>query len=294
MNDTKTVKEVVLFLASKWKKIIGISFAGSVIVALLTLLMPNIYRSYTILAPNSNEMNSKFGGQLGGLAALAGINSTNATNDKSLLAIEIMRSMSFITEFINENDLKVALFAVKKWDRETGEIQIDEQVYDSKNKKWVRDVSFPQSVEPSYQESYLRFNEIFSVKNDKLSGLITISIEHESPIVAKSIVEKLTNKINTYMREKDSLEAARSIEYLNAEYEKISNKNSKDTLSFLIEEQFKKIVLTKVKPDYVFTVIEKPIVPELKSKPLRALIVVGFSIVLFATICLFYLVKLDD
>ena len=55
-------------------------------------------------------------------------------------------------------------------------------------------------------------------------------------------------------------------------------KKTVDTFYNLIEQQQQKLMLAKVRNDYVFKVLDAPIVPERKDSPKRALIVIFSSL----------------
>lgn len=67
--------DLLLILAKNWKMIVGVPFLVSVITAIITLFMPNIYTAKAMILPgddNSGGMMSAMMAQMGGLAGLAG------------------------------------------------------------------------------------------------------------------------------------------------------------------------------------------------------------------------------
>ena len=100
----------------KW--LIGaITFAAAAIAVIVALMLPNIYRAEALLAPNEQEGAgglSALAAQYGGLASLAGIN-LRGKADKTALALEVLQSRKFISDFVERHDLSVpssALFGV--------------------------------------------------------------------------------------------------------------------------------------------------------------------------------------
>ncbi len=80
------------------------------------LSKPDIYKASAILAPASSEGGggiNAMAGQLGGLASFAGINLGGVGVDKTALALEILKSRSFIEAFISKHELLVPLMAAK-------------------------------------------------------------------------------------------------------------------------------------------------------------------------------------
>ena len=70
----------------------------------------------------------------------------------------------------------------------------------------------------------------------------------------------------------DIQEAEESIRFLEAQREKTSLVTLDEVFAQLIEEQTKTIMLANVSKDYVFDVIDPPVIPEMRIKPSRALI----------------------
>lgn len=279
--------------ADKWL-IIGISLLAAVLAAAIALQMPNIYRAKVVVAPSEEAQGGGIGamaGQLGGLASLAGINLNSGKVDKAGYAQEVLKSRAFIVSFINRHKLLAELMAVDKWNREENILEFDPETYDSKNKVWVRDVKPPQQSQPSDWEAFEAFQNIFSVSQDKQTGMVTITVDHYSPEIAAKWASLLVGDINDVMRERDVSEARRSIEYLREHLQKTSIAEVQTIFYQLIEQQAKTIMLAEVRPEYIFKTVDPAVAPEKKEKPKRALIVVLATVLggMFAT--LFVLVR---
>jgi uncharacterized protein involved in exopolysaccharide biosynthesis len=260
----------------KWW-IAGITTIASIIAVVFALSLPNIYQSEALLAPASSSSGG-LGGlakQYGGLASLAGISLPGGgSDDKTALGLEVMKSRRFIAEFIEHHDLLVPLMASSGWDQSTGDLIIDNEIYDSTAKKWVRDVSPPKRPVPSLQEAYEEFEELLSITEDKENGFISLSIKHYSPVVAQQWVVWLIEGINNTLREQDVIEAERSIAYLKQQVEATLLTDLQSMFFELIQSQTETIMLAKVRQEYAFKTIDPAVVPEKKSEPKRALICV--------------------
>jgi len=256
--------------------IISVLFAVSSI--FYALSQPNVYKASALLAPASSEGGAgglaALAGQFGGLASMAGINLGGGSSDKTALALEIIKSRSFIEKYIAKHDLLVPLMAAEKWDIASDSLVLDEELYDQVNKKWLRDVSPPKKPEPSSWEAYKKFSDLFSIAQDKTTGMVTIEIEYYSPTIAKQWLSWLIADVNEFMREQDQQEAQDSINYLKSKLDKIEVASMTTVFYQLIEEQTKNMMLTQVKAEYVLKTIDPPQVPDIKSGPKRALIVV--------------------
>lgn len=257
-----------------WICIITILFA--IITICITINLPNIYKSSVLLAPAQDSNTNKTAllmNQLGGLASLAGIGSNSSGVNEETIAIETLTSQRFLKKFIARHQLLVPLMASSSWEMKNNSLNIDSKIYDSKNKIWVRDVTPPFNKKPSLQEAYRFFiKNNLVVDQDKDTGLLTVSVEFYSPYLAKQWVSWLIDDLNEEIREQDMSDAELSMKYLEKQLNKTSLAENRGMLYQLIEQETKTLMLTKVKEEYAFKVVDPAVVPELKDKPKRALL----------------------
>ena len=259
--------------AGKWliTGITAIFAAGAVLYA---LSLPNIYKSEVLLAPVESESGMKLSGQLGSLAALAGVNLGGGSGSKTGLAIEVLKSREFLGQFIERYNLYVPVMAVKGWDQASNTLLIDNDVYDSENNKWIREVKAPRKEKPSLLETYEEFLKLVNVQHDTKANMVRVSVEYYSPELAQQWVTQLVADLNQYMREREAADATRSIAYLNSQVAQTNLADARSMLFSLIEEQTKTLMLANVRDEYVFSTVDPAVIPEMKNKPKRSLIVV--------------------
>ncbi|HCG6695227.1 Wzz/FepE/Etk N-terminal domain-containing protein [Vibrio parahaemolyticus] len=266
----------------KWI-IIATTFVFAVGAVLYALSLPNIYKSDALLAPSDSSNGgglSKMGGQLGGLAALAGVSLSSGESSQTALAVQVIKSRQFIEAFINKHNLLVPLMAVEGWDLTNDRLILNKELYNSDSEKWLRKPDGLRGAKPSEQEAFEKFkNEILNVSQDKDSGLYTISVKHYSPYVAQQWVNWLIEDINKVMRERVITEASQNLDYLSIQLQKTSIADMQSTFYKLIEEQTKRLMLAEVQDEFVFKVIDPAVVPELKTEPKRALICILGSLI---------------
>lgn len=280
-NSSSRVDEIYIrdIFSVIWLKkipIIVITLVVLIIALIYVKNLPNVYKS-EVLVMHSQDSSSALPGQLGGLAALAGVN-VNGKNDKSNLAIQILKSRYFITKFISKYDLAIPLMASRGWDVKTDSLIIDDKVYDEKSKKWVREALFPFTSAPSSQELYSRFLEILVINRDLDNGTIKISVEFYSPSLAKKWVDALITEINNEIRDRELTEAMNSIDYLESQVENTNIAGIKTLLFSMIEEKVKVRMLANIKADYALQIIDPPVVPEVKSGPKRMIILLLIAV----------------
>ncbi len=277
----------------KWL-IIVITFIFAIGAVVFSLSLPNIYKADVLLSPTESSQGgglSKMAGQLGGLAALAGVNLGGTEASQTELAVQVMKSRQFIENFIDKHGLLVTLMASKGWDLSNNLLTIDEDIYDPITKKWIREPKGLRGAKPTAQEAFEVFNQdVLSVTQDKESGLYRVSVKFYSPYLAKDWVTWLVEDINKVMRERTINETTQNLSYLNTQLKKTAVTDMQSTFYKLIEEQTKSLMLAEVQEEFVFKIVDPAVVPEVKNGPQRALIcilgtliggVLGVVVVLF-------------
>ncbi len=292
--ENKIEKEIDLIklFSLLWDKkyLIGsITFIFSFFSILYALWLPNIYSSKSVLHPvidDATEVNalSSMASKYGGLAAATGISlPQNVGVSKTAVMIATINSREFFSHLLTFDNIKLNLFATKAYNPETKAIEYDPKIYNSETKKWIEG-------EPTDLEVYKMYGKVLSLNEDKVSGLITISIDHQSPIFAKDFLELIIYEINDIMRNRDIVESTESLEFLTSQLSKTPQSDIKFSINQLIETQLKKQMLTKVRKYYILNPIDAPFIPEEKSEPKRSEIVILFTILglIFSIIIVMY------
>lgn len=287
--------------AGKWL-IVGVTSVFAIASVVIALMLPNIYKSEALVAPANAEQQGGIGAlasQFGGLASMAGLNLGGGSSiDKTQLAISVLKSRQFATNFIENHQILPQLMAAESWKQNDDSLHYDVSLYDSSKQLWVREVEAPKQPKPSAQEAYKTFSEIVAVQVDKDTGLIRIAVEHLSPSIAQQWVTWLIEDINAEMKKREVAEAIKSTEFLEKQISETHVADIRTVLYQLIEEQTKTIMFAEVRDEYVFKTIDPAIVAEEKFKPKRALVCIvgtllgGFLAGLFVFIR-FFLRKAD-
>ncbi|MBH0048889.1 MULTISPECIES: Wzz/FepE/Etk N-terminal domain-containing protein [unclassified Pseudoalteromonas] len=276
--------------------IVGITALFSVIAVLFSLSLPNIYRSEALISVVEQGQDSPLSGlssTFGGLASIAGINLQAGSGSKRDIAIETLKSRTFISDFININELKPLLIGVEGWNAEKNELIYDSEVYDIENNIWVREVSYPKTKTPSDLEAYrYLIKENLSISEDEDTGFIRVSIKHYSPYIAKRILDSLINSINNKLRMIDIEEANKSVVFLQSKLKETKNVDIRKIMFDMIEGQVQNQMLAEVRDEYVFKTIDPAIVDEVKFSPKRAILsimgaILGFFIAVFSLLVFF-------
>ena len=263
----------------------------SLVLVIYALALPNTYTSRAVVIPVDQNLDNNVG--TSSLNALRGIGFGNfgfnaqgfvLDKDKTLNTI---RSISFVEYFLNDEILK-GFYAAKKYDPKTGQLLIDEKVFDEENNKWVRKVDPILGAKPSAQEFFIQYSTRLMVVEDRRTGLISIGLEHISPKFSKYFVEHLVESLNKYMSEEAAKEASLFVDYLKLEIQKNNIKDIDAVFSLLLQQNIQKMMYAEAKPDFALKYVSKPVIPLFKSGPSRAIICIfGFIFFQVLIICYF-------
>jgi uncharacterized protein involved in exopolysaccharide biosynthesis len=242
----------------------------AVLSIIFALTLPNVYKSQALLAPTSMNVNSKLS-QYDAIASVTGFNLGESSPDVTL-ALAFINSKKIIRQLMKHESFLPDLMAAKKWDIESNSIIYDDDLYDNKDKKWVREVKFPLQQVPSEQEVFELFSEKIKIFINKDNQLITLSVDHLSPSVAKQWVDWILEEANMMVANLRIEEAESSINYLNEQIKLTPYAELRTMFFDLIQKNTQNMMLAKVNKQYALTIIDPPLVPETKFRPQRLLI----------------------
>ena len=270
-NYNDEIDLLELFMIA-WKRklfIVSLTSIFAVVSVLYSLSLPNVYTSTSLLAPANKEeaFSSRLGG-MSGLAGLAGVNlSQSSSASTSEEAIERVKSFNFFSNYFLPNIELENLLAIKKWDPESNSLFYDENTFDVTNKKWVEN-----NTQPSNQTAYRKYANIFKIVVDDETSFVTFSVEHQSPEIAKKWLDIIIYNINESMREIDKTDAQNAINFLNETANSTSIQSIREVIGRILESKMQTLMLASTNKAYVFKVLDSPIVPEVKSGPIRSII----------------------
>lgn len=278
-NDTQydevvDLRELFGVLWAGKNKIIAITAVFALASVIYAVSLPNQYKATALLAPAQLDSSGLSGalGKLDGLASLAGVSLGGGESSEAQIAVEIMKSWSYIEGFIAENGIAVEVYATEGWDAELNSLEINNDVYDAEENEWLIEDEAGSIGPPSSWKLFQKFNEMLNVSEDKISGLVSISIEYYSPLIAKQWLDMYVESINRFMQQRQVSKVSRNIEYLQVQIEKTSIAEMREVFYSIIEEQTKNKMIAEASLDYVFVAVSPSMVPEQTSQPKRALI----------------------
>jgi LPS O-antigen subunit length determinant protein (WzzB/FepE family) len=181
-----------------------------------------------------------------------------------------MISWSFVEKFILDNDLAPEIYAAEGWNKDSNEVKIKEDVYDVVSRQWLVQDEAGNPDPPSSWELFTKFMGMVSITEDRKSGLVRVSLEYYSPLIAKDWLDMYIGSINTHMQARQVSKVSNNIRYLEAQIKKTSIAEMREVFYTIIEEQTKNKMVAEASPDYAFVAVSQSMVPEQKSQPKRA------------------------
>lgn len=213
-KDKHTENEIdLLELGQKiWNKrllVIKVSLVGLIIGIIIAISIPREYSTAVVLAPEAKNVSS--GGNMGALAAIAGINLQQSSED--IISPELYPDIVGSTPFI------VGLFDIQVMDRKE---EINTSLYeylDKYQKKawWGHILAFPSKLFSSKEEeqekvgrdemklTHKEYSILKNIKNrinvsvDKKTGVIALSSLMQSPEISAFISDTVTSYLQEYI-----------------------------------------------------------------------------------------------
>jgi LPS O-antigen subunit length determinant protein (WzzB/FepE family) len=253
-EDRFEFTRLVATLLGAWKAAAIGGIVGGLIAAGLSMFMSPLYRAYAVIAPveANGGMGSSLRNQLGGLAALAGVDIGNSASRKEE-SFAKLASDGFARDFITTDNLIPLLFR-ERWDPNT--------------KTWRAG-----DKAPTIGDAVTRFTrDVRTVSEDRKNGLVTVTVEFGSPDIAANWANRMVELVNERLRVEATENAQRSIEYLNHELDKTNVVELRQAIFRLIENQVNNAMLANVQREYAFRFIDRAVAPEKRFSPRRTIL----------------------
>lgn len=255
--------QIIRFFVRNYLLIFGPAIVMAIAVYIGSAFMTPVYRAEVLVVPTEEAAGSSLSAMLsnfGGIGRLAGLGSAGPSRKDEALAM--LRSRSFVSAFMAANNAFEELYP-DAWDSEAGE--------------WIAGRNAP-----SEQDRYQRFTEsVLKIAENKQTGIVRVAIELNDRFVASEWANEIVRLLNERFREYVAAEAQRSIQYLYSELEKASSVELRQVIHRLIETQIQTIMLTNVRKDFVFRIIDPAVAPDADYyvSPRRALLAVASLVV---------------
>jgi len=256
----------ILFIRKKFILVLAVfGYLAGVITS--NFLQP-IYTSEVIMISQLESQSSSSSG-LGALASMAGLNiGGDASNKEGVSALATLKSRTFLTEFIKNNNIKPELFP---------------ELWSIEKEDWIEDA-------PSDINAVSILKKMITYKK-KESGIITYQIDSNYPQLSEYLANNIITSINNYVRKQAVEEAEKSIVFLKKELSSTNLAGIQKTIYSQIEAHTQRKTLANARDQYAYKVIDKAVESLSPSWPnklqvsllgLVAGIILGFSFSLYS------------
>ena len=337
-NQTKMPQEqqeinILELIGKVWKQKKSIAKAvgyGALIGLVVAFSMP---REYTVTVTLSPESGSSSSSGLMGMASMLGLGNISVSNEDALnvsLFPDIMASTPFALELYGmqvkpeKSDTTLALHRFMEGQRKSwfgylfalpgmavGGVM---SLFGDGDEKTEREIPDPFHLTREEEKSLMGIKEMMSAEADKTTGITTISVTLQDPVVA-AVVADSVHKLQAYITAYRTKKATEDFKYQEMLYEKakeeyyqiqkeyaaFQDRNQLVTLNAVkvegerMETQLKlasqiyqqaatqlELLRAKIQEDKpVFAVVEPATVPLKPSAPRKVLILIGFMFLAF-------------
>ena len=247
----------------KWL-VVAITTVFAIAAVTYALVAEEWYRAEVLLVPADEKASASLGGQLGGLAALAGVRVGGGGDSNE--GVAVLRSREFAREFIKEFDL-VTVFFAEDWD--------------AQQERWRTDDP------PDIRDAVKYFHEkVIRVSEDRRTRMVTLAVEWIEPAVAAEWANALVQRVNSRLRERALREASANVAYLQGEIARTKVVTLQQSIGRLLESELQKLMLARGNEDFAFRIVDSASPPKERIRPKRSLIA-GIGILLGGALGLF-------
>ncbi len=276
-NKDTDIRELMSLIWLNKIKILSFAFIIFIISFIYSHTLVDKYKSEAILMiSDQSDSSSQIPSSYSSFANIAGISIPQSNSENKInLGLEVMLSREFLYRFIKNRNLAVPIMAAQELNEDNGKLIIDQSIYDTNKNIWVSNKYDTNG--PSIHEVYEEFLTYLAIEKDKLTGFISISITSPSPVNSRDWVTFLVEDINSVTKNKDLNDSNKALAYLNEQVSKTSLTELREVFYSIIESELRTKMLASISDEYLFSVIDKPIIAEEKESPNRIFIsIVGF------------------
>ncbi len=277
INEDYSEEEINLL--DYWRVIWGWKFL-IVLLVFITVLTTAIVSRNKIDIYQATAVISPIGGGQGGgslsilsqqFGGLPGISLPASTSTSEI--INLLKSNMLMEEMIERYNLLPVLF-YERWDEEKTE--------------WKGDT---KGI-PTAWDALRTLNGIVKINNNVKDNTITISTEFHDPEMAAKMVSYILATLTDHMTSEARRVANSKRRYLEEQLGKTADPLIRQKIYNLISQQIETAMMSELKEDFAFKVIDPPKVPDRKIKPNRSMMVkLSFVVSLFAGIFLSFFLE---
>jgi uncharacterized protein involved in exopolysaccharide biosynthesis len=240
----------------KWT-VLAVTALVTLAAAAYALLATEWYRAEVLLAPAEERSTPSLGGQLGQLGGLAALAGVTVGGGDSGDAIATLGSRGFARDFIEDYGLLTVFFA-DQWDAEADRWRSDNP------RRW-----------PDIRDAVQYFHDhVLTIHEDRASGRVRVEVEWTDPELAAEWADALVTRLNASERARALREAQANVAYLQSELSRTTLITLQDSIGRVLESEMQKLMLARGNEEFAFRIIDAANPPRYPVRPQRALVIV--------------------
>ncbi|OGP15950.1 MAG: hypothetical protein A2054_09290 [Deltaproteobacteria bacterium GWA2_55_10] len=258
----------------KWKFLtIALVAVSTFSTAFYSLFIDDLYESSAVITPISGKDAAQGGlsvlsSQLAGISGISLPGGSSASEIYNLLKSNVLRE-----KVIRDYDLLPVLFS-ERWDPE--------------RKEWKKPGPEPMSAvlrqgilsvnpglkkkspaEPGVWDGIRALDKAVKVGRNVKDGTVTVSAEFKDPEIAAGLIEYHLRALTDHMSNEAQRVAKTNRKYLEGQLNTTADPFIRQKLYSMIAQQMEVAMLSEVKENFAFKVVDPPRAPDRKSKPDR-------------------------
>jgi len=264
--------------------------------AVASFFMTNIYTAKAVLKPVSPKDNggrlSSLASQFGGMAALAGIAMPSPTSSTEI--VKLLESNILRKNIIEKYNLLPVLFP-DKWDEEKkawkkSGFSLNPLLLIDKIKPDQPNNSKKDPGVPDTWDGIRKLNKNVKIYYNLKEDIITITVNFHDPDMAARIANYFIASANDHISSEAKRIAGINKDYLEKQLQETKDNLVQQKIYSLIAEKIETMMMAEVKESFAFKVLDPPMVPDMKSSPKRAqMIIIAFiASLLLAVFVIFF------
>lgn len=270
-------RKLVRTLRTEWWKILLLSFATGLTALIYAMALKSQFEATATIVPVTEEGNPNLSMGLGALASSFGLAVGNATKLEDLEAL--FKSRELTVRVFREHD-PWSIISPDRFDPETGKIKTGwrERLFGKE----------PDTKTPGDWDAVRAAKDMLDVSVNRKLGTVTISFESRSAEGSAKIVSYYLEEAKSRLQEKALDRATRNKKFLEDQVDKTVDPIIRERLYTLYSQEVEKEMLALNREQFGFTFLDKPMVPDKKSRPRRARIAMAATVVSFPAWVLYF------
>jgi uncharacterized protein involved in exopolysaccharide biosynthesis len=265
---------LVVLLKHKWL-IFGIVFATGIAAIIISIRLPNIYRSEATIIPKQQEKSATssalsalgaFGGMAEKLAGLGG------GGDLDKFGV-VLKSRELARSVVEKYEMMPELF---------------EDRWNPLKKEWR------QNPAPTIQDAYKILMSMLTVSQDRNAKIMIVKFDHQDPRFAKILVDRYLTELSELLRKETLSDASENKRFLQQQLEITSDPLLKVKIYDLLSREIERETFARAQRYYGFNLLDPPIASDLdkRVKPNRRRIcILAVTAAGFLAICLAFFLE---